>query len=271
MTTFLFWNLKHKSLERYISNLARQHQADVLMFAEYEMLSGSLLHALNENEPNLYYEVPVLGCNKIRIFTRFDPIQIPALYEEDRLTVRHLKIPNAIDILLAIVHFPSKKYWKETSQNAESTELGRAIREEEQKIGHDRTILVGDLNMNPFEAGMVNANSLHGVMSRKIAQKGNRLVNRRTYPFFYNPMWSLLGDATAGPPGTYYYANAEHNNTYWNMFDQILIRPSLLSRFNNNDLKILISDGERSLLSSNDVPDSKNASDHLPLVFKLTL
>lgn len=270
MATFLFWNIKRQPLERYICNLARQHQVDVLMFAEYAIPSMTLLHALNTIGQNPYYEVPIMGCTKIQLFTRFAPDLIPAIYEEDRLTIRHLQLPNAIDILLVIVHFPDKRNWKGESQSAESTELSKAIRDAERRIGHTRTVLVGDLNMNPFEAGMVNASGFNGVMSRKIAEKGERRVYR-SYPFFYNPMWSLLGDASPGPPGTYYYAKAEHYNIYWNMFDQVLIRPNLLSRFNNADLQILVSDGERSLLSPTDIPDAKNVSDHLPLIFRLAL
>jgi hypothetical protein len=240
------------------------------MFAEYAIPSTNLLQALNSNTQNPYYEIPIIGCTKIQIFTRFDPNLIPAIYEEDRFTIRHLTLPDATDILLTIVHLPDKRNWKEESQSAESNELSRAIRDVEGKTGHTRTVLVGDLNMNPFEAGMVNASGFNGVMSRKIAAKGNRRVYR-PYPFFYNPMWSLLGDASPGPPGTYYFANSEHNNIFWNMFDQVLIRPELLPRFSNTDLAILVSDGERSLLSSADTPDTRNASDHLPLLFRLSL
>jgi hypothetical protein len=125
--------------------------------------------------------------------------------------------------------------------------------------------------MNPFEDGVVSANGLHGVMSRQIAQRNTRVVQEAEYPFFYNPMWNYLGDYTAGPPGTFYYTAAEHKVFFWNIFDQVLIRPDLLPHFNNQDLMVLHHDGENSLLSRSGLPDDTLGSDHLPIYFKLML
>ena len=55
------------------------------------------------------------------------------------------------------------------------------------------------------------------------------------------------------------------------MFDQVLIRPDLLDLFHTKDLKILSEAGGTSLLSGIGVPDKNSASDHLPILFKLTL
>jgi len=122
--------------------------------------------------------------------------------------------------------------------------------------------------MNPFEDGVVSTNGFHGVASRRIAEKRKRTVQKREYPFFYNPMWNFFGDATPGPPGTYYYKESDF---FWNMFDQVLVRPDLLPFFSNEDLKILTSDGNTSFLSSQGVPDVNVVSDHLPIFFKLEL
>jgi hypothetical protein len=88
---------------------------------------------------------------------------------------------------------------------------------------------------------------------------------------FYNPMWSLFGDWSPGPAGTYYYSNSEHRVFFWNIFDQVLIRPDLLDRFSNEELKVLDSDGNVSFLSPRGVPNVKLGSDHLPILFKLEL
>jgi endonuclease/exonuclease/phosphatase family metal-dependent hydrolase len=175
------------------------------------------------------------------------------------------------DILLAVTHFPSKRYWDDISQTAQCVELANSIKLQEEEVGHSRTVLVGDFNMNPFEDGMVIAGGLHAVMSREVATRGARTVSAKSYQFFYNPMWNLLGDVTPGPPGTYYYDNAVQKAFFWNMFDQVLVRPDLLTSFDNDDLKILTSVGETSLLSPNGRPNTRIASDHLPILFKLTL
>ena len=57
---------------------------------------------------------------------------------------------------------------------------------------------------------------------------------------------------------------------FWNMFDQVLIRPELLDRFCNEDLEILETDGKKSLVNPSKTP-RKKISDHLPILFRLSL
>lgn len=272
MTKFLFWNLNKRPLKASIIRLATLYEVDIFMFVECSITPSELLQALNRNGTATYHYSPSIGCTKVEIFTRFSDDFIQPVLETDRLTVRHLKLPGLIDILIAVVHFPSKMtYRSDESQALECVNLIKSIEEAEKTIKHYRTVLVGDLNMNPFEDGVVGANALHGVMSRQIANKNARIVQNRRYPFFYNPMWSLFGDGSPGPPGTYFYSKAEPKVFFWNIFDQVLIRPDLLGAFRNDDLKILDSDGSQSFLSKTGLPDKKITSDHLPIFFKLNL
>ena len=270
MISFLFWNLNRKPLQTVISKIASQREVDVIILTECYIPSDALLRALNYSDTSEYYYPPGL-CQGVRIFTRFPEQYILPKFEDSRTTIRHIKLPGATDILLVAAHLPSKLHWRDSSQVAECTVLANMIRTVEKEVGHSRTVLIGDLNTNPFEPGVVNANGLHGVMSRHIAEKRQRKVQGRNYPFFYNPMWSLLGDASPGPPGTYFQSRAEHTVFFWNTFDQLMIRPELLRFFNNEDLEILQSDGTISFLSRNGLPDGKLVSDHLPVYFKLRL
>ncbi|MBI4965860.1 MAG: endonuclease/exonuclease/phosphatase family protein [Desulfomonile tiedjei] len=271
MTAFMFWNVNSRPRGEIIANLARRHDVDVIMLAECSISPAALLSELNRVETQYHY-AEQRACKKIEIYSRFPGDFIPPIIEDDRLTVRHLQLPGLTDILLAVVHFPSKLWWSDHSQAAECCQLTGSLEEAENMVGHSRTVLVGDLNMNPFEAGVVGANGLHGVMTKRIAETGSRIVQGRQYQFFYNPMWSLLGDASPGPPGTHFYSAAEHAVFFWNMFDQVLIRPALLDRFRNKDLRIIESDDQRSFLSPRTGnPDPNVASDHLPLVFSLDL
>jgi len=271
MTSFIFWNVHAKHLASRLAILAQRNDVDIIMLAENATPPADTLRSLNAGRKNLYYYVPSRGCDKIEIYARFSAEFIPAIYEDHRTTMRHLRLPGLNDILLAITHFPDKLHWSGDSQSFECIELSQKIRRSEKRIGHTRTVLVGDLNMNPFETGVVSANGLHGVMSRQIAERKKRVVQGKEYIFFYNPMWNYMGDYTSGPPGTYYYNNAEHRVFFWNVFDQLLVRPELLPFFKNEDLRVLDSDGETSLLSLSGLPDDDAASDHLPIFFKLTL
>lgn len=231
MTAFLFWNLNRKPPQAIVASLAPRYEVDVIMLTECSVAPDVLLRTLNPVGTSEYHYAPGIGCKKVEIFTRFLGEFIRPRFETDRLTIRHLKLPGLTDILLAVTHFPSKLHWREESQAHECINLANSIRRAEEEVGHSRTVLVGDLNMNPFEDGVVSAVGLHGVMSRRIAERGARVVQDREYPFFYNPMWGLLGDASPGPPGTYYYPSSEHVVFFWNMFDQVLIRPELLHLF----------------------------------------
>lgn len=272
MTSFLFWNINGKNLQRSIANLTQLYEVDVLMLAECEIEIGVLLRELNKERRFGYHYSPGIGCEKIEVFAQFPHELIQPIHESNRLTIRHLRLPGLTDILLAVTHLPSKLHWRDSSQTAECFELSNSIRMAEQQVGHTRTVLVGDLNMNPFEDGMIIANGLHGVMSRSIAEKRTRVVQSRKYPFFYNPMWGLFGDGTPGPSGTYYYYRSDkYRLFFWNMFDQVLIRPDLLPLFDNRELEILESDGKVPFLSKHGVPDKSVASDHLPVMFRLAL
>ena len=80
-------------------------------------------------------------------------------------------------------------------------------------------------------------------------------------------MWSLLGDESTGQPGTYFYNDPNPDGTYWNMFDQVLLRPELCTSFEFDRLRIVDSVGAQSLLKQRR-PD-KGKSDHLPIAITL--
>lgn len=271
MTRFLFWNLANQPLQRSVSRLALLHEIDVIVLVECEILPATVLLELNANQGSLYDYAPGIGCERVKLFTKFHRKLIPPIYEEDRLTIRQLQLPGLQDVLVTAVHFPSKLFWSDDSQAAECARLSQEIRRAEARIGHMRSILVGDLNMDPFEAGVINANGIHATMSRQIAKRRERVVQGQSYPFFYNPMWNLLGDVSRTSPGTFYYGSSEHRVYFWHMFDQVLVRPDLQDQFQSESLQILVSDGVDSFVTENGLPDHRDKSDHLPIMFDLLL
>jgi hypothetical protein len=270
MITFLFWNVGAAPRAAQIAQLAGNFDADVVLLTEVADEPIALLQALNK-ELVTYSYAPGIGNTKIQVFARFSEEYVAPVFETDRLTVRRLNPPGIEEVLLAVVHFPSKVYWGDDSQSMECPRVAGDIQEVERNIGHQRTILVGDFNMNPFETGVVSAGGLHAVMSRAVAKRESRIVQGREYPFFYNPMWSVLGDGTPGPPGTFYYHSSEQKVFFWNMIDQVLLRPSLLDRFRIDDLAIIDHTGEESLLTHLGLPNRAAGSDHLPILFRLSL
>ena len=277
MISFLFWNLmgnqadswNHRAdhLKTRIGRMARKYDVDVFLFAESAFDPGELVATLNLVQVGTYTE-PQSNNEKIQLITRLPRDDVVSQFDslDDRLTIRHL-IGTKPQLLLAVLHFHSLVSWEKEDQMFEVMNLHEDIVRVEDKVGHRRTILAGDLNMNPFDAGVVAARGLNAVMTRQLAERGERTVARRTYRLFYNPMWGHFGDRTAGPPGTLYYSSAAHVDYFWHMFDQVLLRPELIGLL--EQLNIIDSDGEESLLTDQGRPRRSVLSDHLPILVRL--
>ncbi len=269
MITFLLWNTRGKNLIDPVRRLVSEHQVDVLVLVEPGGSKGVLLQQLNSQPGQLYHFTTSL-CESIDIYVRFPNDFIEAVFESSRLTVRRLSLPGREEILLVATHLPSLLYMSSESQPAEFFELSRTIRQVEEQRGHSRTIVVGDLNANPFDAGLVSAAGLNATMSKAVASRMTRTVQGRTYPFFYNPMWNLLGDRGPGPAGSYHYRRAEDVCYYWHLIDQVLIRPVLADLLENDGPRV-VTKAQDIDLSRNGTPYATRFSDHFPLIFSLNI
>ena len=182
------------------------------------------------------------------------------------MTIRQLVLPGRETILIAGVHLSSKLHTRDDAQGARCVELAHDLAEQENKVGHSRTIIAGDFNMNPFEFGLAGAPGFNAAMTPTLARRATRLVESRPHRYFYNPMWNHFGDRGPNPPGTYFH---ENSTLRWNMFDQVLVRPDLIGKFMDSELKVLTAIGPDPLLKTSGIPDADVASDHLPFLFGL--
>jgi hypothetical protein len=267
MPNFLFWNVSGNPVQQLITQIAFSNEVDVLILAECDIDPVSLTQALNQKAP--VYAFAPGQCKKLLFFTRFSSAFLKATYETSRISIRRLNLPGRNELIIVGAHLPSKMQFSGDSQVTECSDLSSLIKQQEGFAGHSRTVVLGDLHVNPFESGMVGTGGLHAVMSREVASKGQRVVQEKQYAFFYNPMWGHFGDRTDEPAGTYYYEKAEHVNYFWNIFDQVLLRPDVLHGFDTDGLRIVTRVGAQSLLDQNGKPDKKNASDHLPVLLTL--
>src|SRR5262249_34096134 len=158
--------------------IAKTRCPDVLLFAECFTDSGDILAALDSAEVGTY-SFPESTGRRIRIFSRLEQTVVREVYTDrlhDRMTIRELQVRGALPILLAGIHFYDRMSISEDSGRALTvTDLARTITRTEEIAGHSRTVLVGDLNMNPFEAGMVGTQAFHAVMTRQLARTVRRL------------------------------------------------------------------------------------------------
>ena len=270
MLSIVFWNLQKRPRSEIVGRMARERAADLVILTECDEDDDLMLQSLRDATGKQFRNVDDLS-EKVRVFSCL-PISMVRPYSNSacgRISIQRIVLAKT-EFLLVAVHLVSKLNRTDSDQLSDAIELSTQIKTAEKYFNHQQSVLVGDLNMNPFDKGMVNASALHGVMTRRIADKRPREVGRIEHPFFYNPMWGLMGDRTPGPSGTHYCLLGRPTEYFWNTFDQILIRPDLCYAF-EDDLQVLTKIEETNLLTINGLPDKNVGSDHLPLVFRLNL
>jgi hypothetical protein len=270
MAVFMFWNIARRDLGLEIGEACREHDVDVLILAECTLSSAQLFSRANDGRLDFYEEATSPVESRLRFFTKLPLNTLRPLADNDWASIRSFRPPIGTEIIVVGAHISSKLFASPHDQHHEASLIRDLIARTERAQGHSRTLVIGDLNMNPFEPGLTAANGFHAIMDKDIALKGSRRVQGADYDFFYNPMWSRLGDESQGPAGTYYLNRGGRVvNHFWETFDQVLLRPALLPYYKAQGLKVLDRIADRPLIR-NGVID-RSYSDHLPLLIKLDL
>jgi hypothetical protein len=259
----LFWNTGTRAPLDEITKLVRGLRVDVLILAECPLSPVKIVAKLNTGA-RAEFHLPLNQSDRFTFVAALPPRSFTPVYDSAGISVRHLQPPIGQDALLVALHLPSKLFLSAEEQALLAPRTSQMIERLEKRLGHRRTIVIGDFNMNPFEAGLVSSEGFHATMARSIAAKESRTVLGQARRYFYNPMWSLLGDYSTGPPGTFFYSSSSPLAFFWNTFDQVLLRPALANFFQPGDVRVIDSVGSKSLLTSAGLPDHA-ASDHLPL------
>lgn len=279
MTRFLFWNLHREggtvdpkratALCLSLTRLVRQRRIDVLVFAEYGLDDGEVSRAL-DGAGYGHFHRPTSRLERTVVWTNLPSGSVVDRYnggQRPLLGIQEVIPTTGSPIWLMTTHLRDRsRVTTEAGRGDAVIGIANAIRLFETRNGSARTLLLGDLNMNPFEYGVVGTNGLHAMMTRSLARSVPRLKARRDRPCFYNPMWSLLGDLPSGPPGSYFWPNPEEaTNHFWHMYDQVLVRPELIDAFLG--VEVLDGDGVETFVSGTGRPSKARFSDHLPLFF----
>lgn len=267
MTTILFWNINKKPLLKEIVSLCHANEVDILILAECELSDVTILQAINPNIERKYL-APFNPSSYLSFFYRYPPESISLIRDYGRTAMRRISPPIGKDFTVVALHLPSKLRMQDQEQVFECVRIAQLIEEAEKRIGHNRTLVIGDFNMNPFETGVVSADGFHAVMDRNVANKTSRKVQGKECKYFYNPMWKLMGNDVNDALGTYYYRSGRVAY-FWNTFDQVLLRPSLLDYFKSEDISIVSRVGQKSLLRNHKI--NQSFSDHLPIMIKLDI
>jgi hypothetical protein len=257
-----------KATPSLVGTLAAEHEPDIIVLVESAHGIATIVEEL-ATRTGLLYDIPFSATDRIQFLVKMPAERVEPLYDGASMSIKHVRPILGQRFILAAAHLPSKLRLDAAEQAALCSRWVQYVREAEIRVGHLRTLLIGDLNMNPFEPGIVGAEGFHAVSSRGVAARKTRTVLDEERPFFYNPMWSMIGDAV-GPPGTYYYVSSNPITYFWNTFDQVLMRPELARHFLPGDVLVPSSAGSESLLGPGGFPN-KRISNHLPVIGTIRL
>lgn len=269
---FLFWNIKNKdTFFDLICELVKENSIGILMLAEFPEGKQENMEKLLRHQNSSYkYIKPIKEKVKVEVFTSLPKKNLYFVEDGRRFSV--LKYHNNglnKDFNLILCHLISKVNNTVATQTFEARNIVNSINNIENRLNNDLTIVCGDLNMNPFEDGIAGCDSFNAVMSKSIAQDVTRRVSGNDFKMFYNPMWCFFGDNGRGiAHGTIYYNPYEAVQYYWNIFDQVLIRPCVIPYFVDRYLDIITCSNTKSLLTSSHTMRSIY-SDHLPIKFTI--
>ena len=265
----LYWNTFRKALHEEILCLTEEHNCNLIITLENTGEDSRLVNSLRYLGA---FEQANIKFNKAKLFYDKPIISIEELHNHLRYGIYRLNLLDDYSILCCIVHFPSKLHWGDpTDYWGLCANLRSDIERIELEFGTKRSFIVGDFNMNPFEKGITNTSGLNNVSVKSIAKNRIRKIHGREYTVFYNPMWNFFGESSKGKvPGTFFYNTSKYLNHYWNMYDQLMIRPELLEFFDEDNFDILHKVQGKSLLKKIRNIDVVNnsISDHLPLFIK---
>ena len=270
MPAIAFWNFGGQRQLGTLLDLLIRYGVEILVIAEPGFDRAELIASYSRATGQTLY-CPSLGHEIARVlfYSVFPNERFADVADRRYVSFKEYRPLVGQSVLLGAVHLPSKLRQDSKDLPFIASRVRKWVDEAEKQVGHERTILVGDFNMNPFEDGMVASDALHGVMDRRVAAKEKRTVLFDTHPYFYNPMWKLMGDSDNKALGTFFLGSGSNVHYFWDTFDQVLVRPALLNAFRDEELHILEGIGSRPLLSKGSVGIDVGLSDHLPILFKI--
>ncbi len=258
----LFWNTyNNERINQALCDIIWENRINYVVLAEYAAEIGDLLARLSANNVQMKQYLST-GCEKVVLIGDIDNTE-PG-FQSERFSIQIV----AEKLILCAVHLPSNVLsGGHDRRRIVIQKVVEEIERTEAELGTKKTIIVGDLNEDPYDEGCLSADHFHGLPCKEDTIREKRTVEGRPFSMFYNPMWNFFGDFSF-PPGTYYYNGSDVKNSFWHIYDQVLLRPCLRDYFSEKSLKIVTQSGIESLVDKNNHPN-KEYSDHLPIVFEI--
>ena len=275
MINILYWNagirteedrqsIRGENVRQKIIELILENNIDIVILAEYTfdmMLMCDMLSVYGKD----FKVASVAKDSRVKMLVSMK-FNVELIRDSTYYFI--CSINNALtDFLIAGLHFPSKRYAENGGREIVARQFMGALCEAQSEVKHKKTIITGDFNADPFEDVMLTADHFHALPYADIVEnKRERKVFGKNYQMFYNPMWNFLGDLKT-PHSTCYYDSGGAVNFYKHIFDQVLVSADMVKNFDKDNLKIVTETGSDILVDGKGIPNRKEYSDHLPIVF----
>jgi hypothetical protein len=266
---YLFWNIYKKNLLGPLLQVILESSIDVVALVESENLDvSSLINELKLRGQD-WKLVEMCPVTDIRLVAK-QTIHISVHQEGKRFSA--YKIVDGKEMyLLDVVHLSSPMHLEEEARNARATNISQVLRKIEENVFENsefKSIIVGDFNLQPYSQGISGVYGFNATMSVPKAKKIFRIVDGEPKYFYFNPTWKLMGDNKIAQ-GTYYNnSDQQERSMFWYSFDEVLVRPYFIDKFNWEKFGI-IEKTDNYKFVSNEIIDKCDYSDHLPIRFEI--
>lgn len=264
----LFWNIQRKQLIDEVVELINESNCRIAALAEAsdDVLEQVVERLRVSHGRTECASFPTPGCDKIKLIVMHDSGKVALLNQHKNFSL--LKVTNNdYSFILGFVHLPSQ-YSHTLDQIRRAGEILRdQVAIEEESCGITDSIIMGDFNVNPFESPMTSFFGVGATNGFSCSKRENIICNSESKRLFYNPMWTLYSKDREHP-GTHQYLRTGVDVLTWHFLDQVIIRPTLIDKFNFDSLRIVKKTTSFNLVNRNSKP---NVSDHLPLTCELNI
>ena len=258
----LFWNMGKNDNAALALECMRNHGVHVAAFAEHlgTKFSDELLCSTG------YRVVSLGGCDKVMVLVDCS-VEVVNCFEASRFTVFVMMFSGSF-FVVAATHLIDRMSAPDSESRLEDIrEIMGVVHGYERSLSVDKTIVIGDLNANPYDKELLLPNAFNAMLFKGILRsKSERAWHGKSYPFMYNPTVHWLSESTE-TYGSLYYLPGDGTGPIWNCYDQALVSPSLMD--NVKSYCYLKKIGNRNLIAK--LRPRRDISDHLPLLVELDM
>ena len=223
------------------------------------------------------------GSNTMRIFLDknsglIDNRATSYLNNKQRCVV--LKTKKGFEFNLVGVHLYSMAGKSDIMQLEENKEVSKNIEEFTQLSKLQHTLIIGDLNCQTFSPVLQSPSVFNAIPFKSVVRdQVNRKVSRKTFQYYYNPMWNIIGDynyitKTEKISGSYYLDTHDPARYHWSLLDGAIVSSSLMDQLPVDSIEIITKINKKDLVSTLRTGRKNNYindyySDHLPITLTL--